>query len=153
MGLAVGDQGEVKSEPNVIPMIDVMLVLLIIFMIVTPVISSGMQAKMPMGRNIESEPEEDLDVVLGIDNRGDYFLDPGDGTVRPVRRDSLESYLTQVFDSRTKDKILYFKADQNLDYGAIQDAVEIARSAGVRVLAAVTEEPARGLMAAGREGG
>ncbi len=153
MGLAVGDQGEVKSEPNVIPMIDVMLVLLIIFMIVTPVISSGMQAKMPMGRNIESRPDEELDIVLGVDNRGDYFLDPGDGTIRPVPRDSLEPYLRRIYENRLKDKILFFKADQQLEYGAIQDAVEIARSAGVRVLAAVTEEPARGLMAAGRQGG
>ena len=52
MGMKVGDEGGVKAEPNVVPMIDVMLVLLIIFMVVTPIIASGFEATMPQGKNI-----------------------------------------------------------------------------------------------------
>ena len=59
MSVSIGGGGSVKSEPNVVPMIDVMLVLLIIFMIVTPVISSGFQARIPQGKNIDSRPDED----------------------------------------------------------------------------------------------
>jgi biopolymer transport protein TolR len=138
-----------KNEPNVVPMIDIMLVLLIIFMIVTPIISSGMQATMPYAKEIQDRPEEDGDVVLGIDTRGAYFLDAGTGEIRRVcgsgdascdQEALLEQYLRAVYDARTKDKILYLRAHSELDYGVIQDAVEIARKAGVRVLATISEE-------------
>lgn len=147
------DAGEgPKSEPNVVPMIDIMLVLLIIFMIVTPVITAGFQATMPQGKNLSSRPEDQGDVVLGIDQNGHYFLDPGTGQVGPVcspgalasgacvERDQLTDLLTKIYANRTKDKILYFKADQNLQYSKIEGALQIAQKAGVRVLAAVTTE-------------
>ena len=139
----------VKTEPNVVPMIDIMLVLLIIFMIVTPIISSGMQATMPYAKEIEDRPEEDGDIVLGIDTRGAYFLDPGSGEVGRVcgTNDAtcdqvarLESFLRGIYDVRTKDKILFVRAHADLDYGTIQDAVEICRKAGVRVLMNIAEE-------------
>jgi len=144
------DAGEgPKSEPNVVPMIDIMLVLLIIFMIVTPVITAGFQAQMPQGKNLSSRPENQGDVILGIDKQGHYFLDPGTGTVGPVcapnaancvEADRLSGLLNQIYANRSTDKILYFKADQNLQYSKIAGAIEIAQKAGVRVLAAVTEE-------------
>jgi biopolymer transport protein ExbD len=139
MGADVGAKGSVKSEPNVIPMIDIMLVLLIIFMIVTPVITAGFQAKMPQGKNLEAAQEETGDVVLGVDRDGGFYLDPGSGTITPVNAEQLEDALTQIYGSRT-DKVIYFRADASLDYGKIEDVLLIARRAGVRVLAAVTEE-------------
>jgi biopolymer transport protein TolR len=151
MGASVGGQGSsVKSEPNVVPMIDIMLVLLIIFMIVTPVITAGFQAKMPQGKNIETAAEEDGDVVLGIDQDGNFYLDPGSGTISPVSPTRLEDALRQVYATRS-DKKLYFRADANLDYSTVEDAMQIARRAGVRVLAAITEEKRDGLF--GRSGG
>ncbi len=116
-------------------MIDIMLVLLIIFMIVTPLIASGFQATMPRGDNIDPRPEESDEIVLGIDANGAYFLD-----ARPIDPAVLEDHLRAVYAAREKDKILYFKADENLPFTAIEDAVEIARNAGVRVMSAVTEK-------------
>jgi len=139
MGADVGGGGSVKSEPNVIPMIDIMLVLLIIFMIVTPVITAGFQAKMPQGKNLESAAEESGDVVLGVDRDGGYYLDPGSGTISPVNAQQLEDALRQIYGARA-DKVIYFRADAGLDYGKIEDVLLLARRAGVRVLAAVTEE-------------
>jgi len=139
MGMSVGGGEGVKSEPNVVPMIDIMLVLLIIFMIVTPVISAGFQAQMPQARNVMDDKEEPDNIVLGIDREGNYYLDPGTGTISPVRATDLETALTQLYQNRTTDRILYFKADNNLEYGAIEDAMLMARKAGVRVLAAITE--------------
>lgn len=142
------EDADVKSEPNVVPMIDVMLVLLIIFMIVTPIITAGFQAEMPEARNIEKAAEEDGDVVLGIDNDGEYYLDPGTGEIGPVVRlvagdapqdEKLSEILTLIFENRP-DKIMYFRADQQLDYAFVEDAMDIARKSGVRVLKAVTEE-------------
>jgi biopolymer transport protein TolR len=124
----------VKSEPNVIPMIDVMLVLLIIFMIVTPLIANGFKAEMPSGKNLDKRPEGEDEVVLGIDAAGGYFLN---GNHIPGA--ALEDQLRSIFAARTKDKIMYFRADKDLQFGKIQEAVETARRAGVRVMAAITE--------------
>ena len=145
----------VKTEPNVVPMIDVMLVLLIIFMIVTPIISAGFQATMPYAKEIENRPEEDGDIILGIDTRGQYYLDPGTKQIGVVPAGALESMLRAIFDARTKDKILYLRAHNDLEYGDIQDAVEICRKAGVRVLATIAEEQRvmPGQARAVREGG
>ncbi|HEX9580622.1 MAG TPA: biopolymer transporter ExbD [Gemmatimonadales bacterium] len=149
MGMSAGGDEGVKHEPNVVPMIDIMLVLLIIFMIVTPIISAGFQAKMPQGKNIMSQVEESGDVVLGVDQDGSYFLDPGSGTINPLcplrstgcdQDARLTDALKRVYENRTTDKILYFKADQNLPYAQVETAIQIARTAGVRVLAAITEE-------------
>ena len=127
----------VKSEPNVVPMIDIMLVLLIIFMIVTPLIAAGFQATMPRGVNLDPRPEESNEVILGLDANGKFFLD-----TRPIEKEVLQDHLRSVYAARTEDKILYFKADQNLPYAVIEEAVEIARQAGVRVMSAITEKEA-----------
>jgi biopolymer transport protein ExbD/biopolymer transport protein TolR len=125
-------------------MIDVMLVLLIIFMVVTPIIASGFEAKMPQGKNIEKREEQDYDITLGIDQNGVYFLSTKDETgttrVRPIAHADLERVLTDMYRNRSADKILYFKADQQLEFGKLEEAIRVARTAGVRVLAAVTEE-------------
>ena len=132
-------QTEVKSEPNVIPMIDVMLVLLIIFMIVTPLIASGFKATMPQGTNLDKRPEGDNEIVLGIDAGGNYFLN-GNAIAAGILEDQLRS----IYAARETDKIMYFRADQNLRFEKIQEAVETARQAGVRVMAAITEPSREG---------
>ena len=139
MSMAVDSAGQtdVKSEPNVVPMIDIMLVLLIIFMIVTPLISAGFKATMPKGANLDPDPEKDNEVILGIDDMGSYFIDG-----RPVQASALEDQLRARYENRTEDKILYLKADNQLAYGKVQEAIETARTAGVRVVAAVTDRQA-----------
>jgi biopolymer transport protein TolR len=136
MGMSTGSSGRtsVKAEPNVIPMIDIMLVLLIIFMIVTPLIAAGFKATMPKGKNIDSDAEGEDEIVLGIDESGNYFLNG-----KAIPGSVLEDQLKAMYAVRTKDRILYFKADVNLKFAKIQEAVEIARRSGARVMAAVTE--------------
>lgn len=134
MGMAVG-VGAVKAEPNVVPMIDVMLVLLIIFMVVTPALTAGFTATPPQGINLKSHPEEDTDQVLGIDNAGAYYINK-----RPVAFDTLGQTLKAIFDQRTIDKILYIKADKDLPYGKVLDAMDVAAKNGVRVVGAISEQ-------------
>ena len=71
----------VKADINVTPLIDVMLVLLIIFMIVTPIIAAGFQATIPRSQNPENRPEGPDEIRLGIDREGKYYLDLGEGTL------------------------------------------------------------------------
>jgi biopolymer transport protein TolR len=136
VAISTGNAGgtSVKSDINVTPMIDVMLVLLIIFMIVTPLIAAGFKATLPKGKNLDPRPEGDNEVILGIDQSGRYFLNG-----RALPEGTLEDQLRGIFAARTEDKILYFKADNKLKYSRIQEGVEMARAAGARVLSAITE--------------
>ena len=145
MATSTGSAGvrAVKADINVTPMIDVMLVLLIIFMIVTPLIAAGFKATLPKGKNLDPRPEGENEVVLGIDQAGRYFLNG-----RPLPNGTLEDQLRGIYAARTEDKILYFKADNQLKYAKVQEAVETARRAGVRVMAAITEPKNTGLFQA-----
>jgi biopolymer transport protein ExbD len=125
----------VKAEPNVTPMIDVMLVLLIIFMIVVPALNAGFQATPPKGMNLKAHPEEKEDQVLGIDVKGRYYLNK-----KPIKNEDLPVMLKQIYDARTEDKILFLKADQSLDYGKVLDALDIAAKNGVRVTGMITDQ-------------
>ena len=131
-------QAAVKADINVTPLIDVMLVLLIIFMIVTPIIASGFQATLPRTENPESRPEGPDEIRLGIDRDGKYYLDVGSGP-RQVPDAELPGRLEALYAARSKDRILFLKADQNIPFGRVQQAMEIARHAGVRVVGAITE--------------
>jgi biopolymer transport protein TolR len=148
VAISTGDSGSsaVKADINVTPMIDVMLVLLIIFMIVTPLIAAGFKATLPKGKNLDPRPEGDNEVVLGIDEFGRYFLNG-----RPLPEGTLGDQLRGIFAARTEDKILYFKADNKLKYSKIQEAVETARHSGVRVMAAITEPKNTGLFQADKK--
>jgi biopolymer transport protein TolR len=135
MGMSVSTGGGVKAEPNVVPMIDVMLVLLIIFMVVTPAISSGFTATPPSGINLKAHPEADEDQVLGIDKYGNYYLNK-----QPLRTEDLGSALQGIYSVRTIDQILYIKADKELEYGKILDAMDIASKNGVRMVGAISDQ-------------
>ena len=107
-----------------------------------PLIANGFKATMPQGVNLEKRPEGDGEVVLGIDAAGGYFLN---GVSIPAA--TLEQQLTTIYAARPEDKVMYFRADKDLQYGKIQEAVEIARKSGVRVMAAITDvkQSGRGL--------
>jgi len=137
MSMSTGGGQAIKAEPNVTPMIDVMLVLLIIFMIIIPQVNAGFAAVPPQGVNLKPHPEEDEDQVLGIDAQGNYYLNRA-----MIRKDQLESELKRIFDARTEDKILYVKADKNLEYDKVLEALDLAAANGVRVTGMITEQVA-----------
>lgn len=136
MGLQVRSSGSgVNSSPNVVPMIDVMLVLLIIFMIVVPTLSAGFTAVPPQGVNLKPHPEEDEDQVLGIDAEGRYYLNRA-----PIREEDLGPRLQEIFRDRTTDRFLYVKAHKDLDYAKVLDALDLASRNDVRVAGLITEQ-------------
>ena len=136
MGMSVSSGGSsVKAEPNVTPLVDVMLVLLIIFMVIIPTLTSGLNAVPPQGINLKKHPEEDGDQLLGIDRKGQYYLNR-----QPIRNETLQENLKRIFDARTEDKILYVRADKSLEYSKVQDAIDIASKAGVRVTGLISEQ-------------
>jgi biopolymer transport protein ExbD len=145
MGGGKPAEGAVAANINVTPMIDVMLVLLIIFMIVTPAITAGFQATIPRAKNPDAREEGEGEVRLGIDRDGKFYLDitgsSGKYTgPRYISDDDLQKQLTNLYASRTTDKILYLRADEGIEYSRVQQALEIARKAGVRVVGAIAEQ-------------
>ena len=132
-----GRLGTVTAEINVTPMIDVMLVLLIIFMVVTPGI---VQASLPAARTAAYEPERHPTLV--IDRRGAYSLDLG-RRFEEVPDARLRARLAEVYAARPDDHVLYLKADRNARYARVLTALDAARQAGVLRIGAVTEQPAK----------
>ncbi|MGH7651892.1 MAG: ExbD/TolR family protein [Gemmatimonadaceae bacterium] len=135
MAMSAGSSGGVKAAPNVTPMIDVMLVLLIIFMLVIPAITSGFQAIPPMGVNLKPHPEEDQDQVLGIDVNGQYYLNK-----KAIKNADLGPMLKQIFENRTEGRLLYVKADKSLAYGKVLDALDIAAHNDVATTGMITDQ-------------
>ena len=135
MAMSTGGGGGVRAEPNVVPMIDIMLVLLIIFMIVIPAVSSGFQAVPPQGQNLKPHPEEEQDQVLGIDADGQYYLNTS-----PIRNSELGPRLRAIFENRESDKLLYVKAHKDLEYSKIIDALDIASRNFVAVSGLITDQ-------------
>jgi biopolymer transport protein TolR len=135
MAMSTSGGNAVRADPNVTPMIDVMLVLLIIFMVIIPTLVSGVNAQPPAGQNLRPHPQQDQDQLLGIDNQGQYYLNRS-----AIPNGSLQTALADIYSKRTEDKILYVKADKNLDYGKILDALDVAAKAGVRMTAMVTDQ-------------
>ena len=138
MAMSTGGGGGIQSTPNVTPMIDVMLVLLIIFMVVTPMLMSGFNATPPEGVNLKDHPEDEAtDQVLGIDREGQYYLNK-----RAIKNADLPQLLRKIYDTRMEDKILYLKADKTLDYAKVLDAIETASKNGVRVVGMISDQKA-----------
>ncbi|HET7463392.1 MAG TPA: biopolymer transporter ExbD [Longimicrobium sp.] len=128
---------DVAAEINVTPMIDVMLVLLIIFMVVTPTISGAM---LPTALHADYEPGKHPTLIIGA--QGQMSLEV-DHRTRPVDARSLQALLARTYAARQNDHVLYLKADRNLEYTRVLSAIESARAAGVTRLAAITESPRR----------
>jgi biopolymer transport protein TolR len=142
---AASAKGTVAANINVTPMIDVMLVLLIIFMIVTPAITAGFQATIPRAKNPDAREEQEGEIRLGIDREGKFYLDVTGANgkytgPRYISDADLPGQLTNLYAARTIDKIMYLKADESVNYDRIQTALEIARKAGVRVVGAIAEQ-------------
>ena len=135
MGMSAGGGAAVKAEPNVTPMIDVMLVLLIIFMIVVPAINAGFNAIPPEAQSVKTHPEDDQnDQVLGIDSDGNYYLNK-----RPIAQDQLAAAVKGIFENR-EEHIMYIKAHKDLKYVKVIDAMDILAHNGVAVAALITEQ-------------
>ncbi len=127
--------GRVVAEPNVTPMVDVMLVLLIIFMVLTPMLLAQLHATPPEARFSRSHPEESTDHTLGIDRYGAYYFDR-----RPVARDSLPALMRATFE-QSDERVLFVRADRDLVYAKVLDALDIAARNGVRVVGMIAVQP------------
>jgi biopolymer transport protein ExbD len=132
MSISKGNE-TVTAEPNVVPLCDVLLVLLIIFMVVTPLVQKGVDLKLPTALNTVSMPDSP-EVVLYIKKDGTLILNQDKVTLETLQVQLEEAFLT------VQDKKLYLKADGDLEYGKLIDIYEKIREAGLENIAIITEK-------------
>jgi biopolymer transport protein TolR len=126
----------VRAEPNVTPMIDVMLVLLIIFMVVGPSLVEG-PAVPPEARYANRHPDEPGEVTLGIDAQRRLYLDK-----QLVDSATLRRRLEARFREHPEDRVVFLRADESLPYEVLQSTMTLASGAGAQVVGLVSRAPA-----------
>lgn len=138
MGMSVSTGKEdVKSEPNVVPLCDVLLVLLIIFMVVTPLVKKGVDVRLPTALNMIDYPENP-ELVLSIKKDGALFLGQ-----EQVTMENLSVMLEELMLTAT-DKKLYLRADQDLEFGVVVDIIAPLKEAGIEVVGIIAEKKTDG---------
>jgi biopolymer transport protein ExbD len=128
----------VTSDINVTPMVDVMLVLLIIFMVITPMLTKGVAVDMVKAKNpiaMKDADKEDA-ILIGITRNGEVFLSPGN---KRVTADELPGKVRDLQTNKL-DKTVYVKADLRAKYEKVEDVVDNLRAAGVDQLGLLTEQ-------------
>ena len=128
---------EVVADINVTPMVDVMLVLLIIFMVITPLLSKGQDVLKVKAKNPIAMKEADADdaIIVAVTADGRLFLSPGNN---PVELGEIPTKVSDLLTGRL-DKTVYVKADARAKYLAVEDAVDALRAAGVDQLGLITD--------------
>ena len=127
----------VMAAPNVIPMADIMLVLLIIFMVITPMLQKGVTVEMAKAENSVKMPNADKDdaIIIAVTRDGRTYLGQ-----REIGLDEITSTVKDQLSDRL-DKTVYVRSDQRAKYGDVVKAVDEVRSAGVENLGLLTEKP------------
>ena len=116
-----GSKGGVKSDINVTPLVDVMLVLLIIMMIVAPLLQKGADVKLPLAANTAEKPETQDQTVLAVDKSDRYYING-----LPVRKEELRTKMEEVLETK-KERIVLIKADEDAAYGRVMAAMDALR--------------------------
>ncbi len=128
------------SEINVVPYIDVMLVLLIIFMITAPIVQQGVEIELPQLAANSLPPEQLEPVILTVSKSGDYYLNIGDDLTKPVTDAIVTQRITLVLKQKPQTPVLV-RGDKDVDYGSVTTAMVLLQSAGVEKVGLMTEQP------------
>ncbi|MEP6921752.1 MAG: biopolymer transporter ExbD [bacterium] len=140
MGMTGGGSGGMQSDINVTPMVDIMLVLLIIFMVVTPMLQHGITVALPQNMN---NPEEDqkiikeTSVVISIPNDGEYYL----GKIK-LSQDEIKTKVGPMLEKMKtdEDRIVYIKSGVNVSYGDVVNVINEVRALGVDKIGLVADK-------------
>jgi len=128
------------AEINVVPYIDVMLVLLVIFMITAPLLTQGVKVELPQADAEPLPAEADNPVVVSVNSQGDFFIDIGEGKNNPVDADTLVVRIQALLEYKPKTPIMV-KGDRNVDYGRIMEAMVLIQAGGAPSVGLITESP------------
>ena len=128
------------SEINVVPYIDVMLVLLIIFMITAPLLQQGVEIDLPQANANPLPPDQREPVVLTVSKTGEYYLNVGEKIDKPISEEVLVHRVAAVVKYQPDTPVLV-RGDKNVDYGSITNAMVLLQTAGVDKIGLMTDQP------------
>ena len=128
------------AEINVVPYIDVMLVLLVIFMVTAPLLTEGVQVELPQTFAKAMTEDQEEPVVVSVDAKGKYYINIGDDTDKSLSLESLLTRVAAVMRHRPGQGI-YIKGDQNVNYGAVVKVMALLQTTGVGKVGLITETP------------
>jgi biopolymer transport protein TolR len=128
-----GAKGGVKSDINVTPLVDVMLVLLIIMMLVAPMLQQGVSVKLPTAQNTVDKPEVQGQTVIAIGRDKQFYLN-----AKAVQEGELATKVNEALENQ-REKIVLIKADEEVEYGAVMAAMDQLRQAGIEDIGLITE--------------
>ena len=134
MGMSVGENKGAMSEPNIVPLIDVLLVLIIIFMVITPRIPTGLSTIVPQPAPPDSKPQSASNdtIVVQVQNGGKVLINQDNYTW-----DTLGPALSKIFEIRA-DKIAFVKGDDNVEFSQVAHAIDIMHGAGIDHVGLIT---------------
>ncbi|HYJ87767.1 MAG TPA: biopolymer transporter ExbD [Pyrinomonadaceae bacterium] len=148
MGMSGGGSGGFNSEINVTPMVDIMLVLLIIFMVVTPMLQHGVTVNLPKDLNNPIEDQlivKDTSIVIAIPNDGEYYINK-DRISKEQLKDRVEKMLNNI--KKEEEKVVYIKSGVAVSYGDVVTVINEVRALGIDKIGLVADKKKGGGAAA-----
>ena len=130
-----GAKGGVKSDINVTPLVDVMLVLLIIMMLIAPMLQQGVSLKLPSAVNTVEKPDSQDQVVIAISASKSIYLN-----TKQIPEAELATKVNEALEGKTQ-KIVYIKADIDVDYGTVMAVMDQLRTAAIEDVGLIVDKP------------
>jgi len=132
------------SEINVVPFIDVMLVLLVIFMITTPLLTQGVKVDLP--KTAAQELTEQEPIIVTVDDKGNFYLNVAEKPSQALNERTLSQLATTVIANESKNasqpqRAVLVRGDKNVNYGRVMEAMVLLQKAGAKSVGLITQAP------------